>query len=412
VNFAYGRNDGETVDISSLGAFCQSLQARNLLLASNLLHGSIGHASLELDFLLRARRTGLVPGGRTCLLVMPEEPFAQAFAEHFSDLLRPFIVSTQVWLWAREIVCALPEFAFDIGASHISTFRPLGDPDHRWIIWSDRLQFMTSTALTLAKITRHAALRAATSDWYPFRRELKPSTELARFLDAVGDRPLAFVHIKDATVNASPEPTDPRTYFPTLAHICDLGWQPVFVGRETMPDGFRAFGVADYAGSGIASISNDLVLFSRGRVALTGGSGIAHAFEIIDLPLVYTNGWHIYMQCSARRCVVVPATMRARARGRHVSILEQIRMIKNFPTGAFFVFPHQDFVPEQATAEHIHSAFEEALTLGGPGIEPPEPSSLQERFKRLDPGSAFAAGKARVGSMWATDFESRFGDQS
>lgn len=402
---------GVTVGIQSLEALFKLVMEHDLILASNVFYGSIGHLSLELDFLLRARRQGLVPGGRSCLLTLPEEPFSRAFADHFQDLLSPFGVSTRVWLWAREIVRVLPERAFNIGVSHLSTDRPVDDPGHRALIWHDRLEYLISQRAYRARVRRIFALRTATADWYPFRRELKPSPALARFLDAFGARPLAFVHVKQEVVNASVGVTDPATYLPALARIRDLGWQPVFVGREVMPEEFRAFGVADYAGSGIATQADDLALFSRGRVAITAGSGIANAFDNIDLPLVCTNHWHIDVLCCGRRCIAVPTTMRERASGRPLTMLEQIAVHQGVPDGVFYKFPEHTHVAEPASAEHIGAAFEEALRLGAPGTEPPPPSELQRRFSLLEPESPFAAGLARVGSAWAADYESRFGDR-
>jgi putative glycosyltransferase (TIGR04372 family) len=411
VNCEQGESAGAVVSIQSLDALVNLVKEHNLMLASNVYYGSIGHLSLELDFLLRARRQGLVPGGRSCLLILREDPISRAFAGHFADLFPPFGVSERVWEWSREIIRALPELAFNIGVSHFSVERPVDDPGHHAGVWQDRLEYIVSQRAFRARGRRLVALRSATADWYPFRRVLSPSTELARFLDRFGDRPLAFVHVKQSVINATALPSDPATYLPTLAHIRDLGWQPVFVGRETMPHAFRTYGVADYAGSGFASPADDLALFSRGRVAITAASGIAHAFENLDLPLVYTNTWHIDLLCSGRRAVAVPTTMRERSTGRPLTVLEQIAVHHSMPDGHFYSFPHHSHVPEPASPEHVRAAFEEALALGDPGTEPPPPSLLQRRFSRLDPESACAAGLARVASAWAADFEPRFGDR-
>jgi putative glycosyltransferase (TIGR04372 family) len=398
------------VPISSLEAFLKLVWKNNFMLATNVFYGSTGHMALELDFLLRARRQGLVRDGRELLLVLPDEPFSKAYAKHYPDLLPPFALSTQLWFWAREAVRAMPELGFNIGMSHLSVERPAGELAPRPHFKHGQLDFLISQQAFRARGRRNYALRSATADWYPFRKVLTPSPALARFLDALGDRPLALVHIKQMSVNASAQATDPATYLPALGRICDLGWQPVFAGREVMPDEFRAFGVADYAGSGIASEADDLALFSRGRIAITAGSGIAHAFEIMDVPVVYTNSWHIDMLCSSRRCVVVPTTMRERQTGRPLTALEQIAVHKAMPDRILYEFPHQTHIPEQAAAEHVREAFEEALRLGHPGTEPPPASALQERFKRLDAESPFAAGLARVGSAWVESFEHRLGD--
>jgi putative glycosyltransferase (TIGR04372 family) len=399
------------VPIGSLEALLKLVVEHNLCLASNVYYGSIGHMALEMDFLARARRQGATPGGRSCLVTLPEEPFSKAFAFHYPDLLAPYAVSNRVWGWAREIIRALPELSFNIGVSHMAVDRPVADPGHRPIMWQGRLEFMLSHRGFRERTKRNYVLRSATSDWYPFRRTLDPSPSLRRFLEGLGDRPLVLLHLKQTRINASAGPTDPAGYLPTLAHVRDLGWQPVLVGREAMPDAFRAYGVADYAGSGLATQADDLALISRARAAITGGSGIAHAFEIMDLPLVYTNSWHIDLQCSARRSIVVPTTMRERSTGRPLTIREHIAVHHAMPDGAFYGFPHGAYIAEPPSAEHIRAAFEEVLTLGPPGTEPPPPNALQQRFSRIDPDSAFAAGKARVAAAWAEAFESRFGDK-
>jgi putative glycosyltransferase (TIGR04372 family) len=410
VNPQTALSPGTHVPIGSLEALLKLVMEQNLALASNVYWGSIGHMALEMDFLVRARRQGLIPGGRSCLVTLPEDPFSKAFAFHYPDLLAPYAVSNRVWGWAREIIRALPELSFNIGGSHLAVDRPVADPGHRPIMWQGRLEFMLSHRGFRERGKRNFALRSATSDWYPFRRTLDPSPSLRRFLGGLGDRPLVLVHVKQMRINATAGPTDPACYLHMLAHVRDLGWQPVLVGREAMPDAFRAYGVADYAGSGLATQADDLALISRAQAAITAGSGIAHAFEIMDVPLVYTNSWHIDLQCSARRCIVVPTTMRERSTGRPLTIREHIAVHHSMPDGVFYVFPHETHIAEPPSAEHIRAAFEEVLTLGPPGTEPPPPNALQQRFSRIYPDSAFAAGRARVGAAWAQAFESRFGD--
>jgi putative glycosyltransferase (TIGR04372 family) len=399
----------ERVDINSLADLLSLIREQRMLVASNVYWGSIGHMTTELDFLLRARRYGLVPSGRQCLLALPSQPFPKAFARHYPDLLPPFALSNRIWSWAREIVQALPELAFNIGNSHLSVERPVGDAGHRPIVWQGRIEFMLSQKAYRARARRSFAMRSASADWLPLRRELSPSPGLARFLDALGSRPLALVHIKQGAINASAQATEPEVYLPALARIRDLGWQPVLVGREAMPESFRPFGVADYAGADFASPADDLALFSRSRVAVTGGSGIADVMAAFDLPLVFVDSWHIDFLCAARRSVAIPRTMRERASGRPLTMLEQIAVHRAMPDGAFYSFPHESHVPEPIDPRHVGDAFEEALALGPPGTEPPPPNALQRRFTQLDPESVFAAGRARVGATWAADFEPRFG---
>jgi putative glycosyltransferase (TIGR04372 family) len=398
------------VGINSLEELVALVRKLAMLIASNVYWDSIGHVTTELDFLLRARRQGLIPDGRQCLLALPREPFPVAYATHYSDLLVPVAVSTPIWQWAREIVRALPELAFNIGSSHFSVERPTDGSWHQPMMWRGQLEFVISQRAYRARIRRRFATYASTSDWHPFRCDLVPSPALARFLDALGDRPLAFLHLKQRISSAAARATDPSIYLPTLARIRDLGWQPVLVGRESMPDAFRTFGVADYAGSGIANPSDDLALFSRGRVAITAGSGVSDCFGMIDIPLLFADSWHLDFLCSARRSIAVPMTMRECSSGRPLTMLEQIALHQAMPDGVFYSFPHDTHVPEPIDPHHVQAAFEELLTLGPPGSEPPPPNELQRRFSQLDPESAFAAGRARVGAAWAAAFESRFGD--
>jgi hypothetical protein len=71
-----------------------------------------------------------------------------------------------------------------------------------------------------------------------------------------------LVQVKDQAINSTAAPTEPASYLPTLGAICDLGWRPVFVGRERMPDSFAAFGALNWANSPIATPTDDLALFS------------------------------------------------------------------------------------------------------------------------------------------------------
>jgi len=396
----------QQVYINSLGAMLEMVEANDLMIATNLQDRSIGHIALELDFLLRARRENLISGGRLCVPFMTENPFIVAFAQHYGDLLAPFSVSTPLWHWGREIVRAAPERAFNVGVSHFSVERP-EEPGSRLVLFEQWLEHRLTQAATRARTRRLIDLQMRTSEWRPFKRRLTPSPALARFLEPLrGDR-IALIQIKDQAVNSTAAPTDSATYLPTLGMIRDLGWRPVFIGRERMPESFRPFGIANWSECGFATPADDLALFSVASAALTAGSGVAHILELMDLPLVYANSWVLNMQAAARRCVYVPSTLRDAATGRSLTLTEQISVNLSLPDDRLFSLPPGRFLVEAAGGDHIRSAFEEALSFTDQDQPPLSPA--QRRIRDLLPDSVTAIAQSRPGAAWSETFAERAG---
>jgi hypothetical protein len=396
----------ETIRIDSLGAMLAFVENNDLLIATNLLDRSIGHIAVELDYLLRARRENLIPGGRVCVPFMTENAFSLAFAQHYGELLAPFSVSTQLWQWAREIVRADPKRAFDVGSSHFSVEQP-ETPGSKLVVFEHWLEHRLTQAAARARLHRLIDLQMRTADWRPFKRLLTPSPALDRFLEPLRGNRIALVHVKEQAVNSTAAPTDPETYLPTLAAIRDLGWRPVFIGRERMPAVFRPFGVTNWSECGFATPTDDLALFSVASAALIASSGVAHILELMDLPLVYANSWVINFQAAARRCVYVPATLRDLATGRPLTLTEQIQMNLTQPDEHFFTLATGRHQVEAASGAHIRAAFEETLSFAD--REPPPLTSAQLRIRNLLPGSVTAIAQSRPGAAWSEAFLERAG---
>lgn len=351
-----------------------------------------GHNTVELDFFLRQAYAGeLDRRARYVFLRLPNNfhnDTVALYRRHFwfassNRLLRNLLMPT---------IVANPDLRIDCGLSRLK-WHLREDGTYSQPPGGQTFLYQISKEENREAWLRYYRLRARTANIAPLSDGLAPDQALLDFLGG-GCEKLALFHCKFHIANATAAPTQPLAYVAAMRHLKEQGYRIVHVGREPMPEEFKALGVLNYAESDIASYRHDLQLFACAKIAVTAGSGIALLPDCMDIPFVYCDSWHVGMPMASQRCVIVPSLVEENLSGRTLTFQEQIDLYFELADKGDEIFPTDKYTARNASAEDVLAAVDEVLALENDATRPF--TQLQMHFRALDKSGLTEASRARV----------------
>lgn len=340
---------------------------------------SIGHITVEVDNFLRLKHLGLIDANVTYPLIMEQDFPYRGFVDCYPDIFDFTVIDPNCYQAVRELTMFRPDLTLDIGLSNWK-HAPLRDQPYVTLGRGGMLFCKAAWRNTVADMLGHWTRRRESWNYKPWKRRLKLPDYLADAIGADG-RKIACIHIKAWSGNATSAAPAPASYLPALVHLLDRGYRLVFAGREKMPEEFAALDIVDYARGPFASVSNDYRLFRNADFALICGSGIGMIPDVLEIPYVYVNSWHIFFPQPSAYCVDLPALVRKRATGQLLSFSEQTSLFTRREPFEPWDFPVDRAETRLATEDEILAATQEALALTDPL---PGKSRLQQRADEID----------------------------
>lgn len=362
------------------------LQIFSVRFVVNIAPGT-GHIISDSDHFLRLVHAGKANPSLRYLVLFKNHALASGFAEVYKQHFLFIKSSTFLYLLALPLWTAFPELALDCGLSRLKHRLPVPGDFTLEPPFSQSIPKLEGYRNWVA----YYQLRAQTRDYVPMREGDWNSPQLDSFL---GDaKCIAIVHIKTSVMNATALPTDPESYLPALRYLKEQGMTLVKIGGEETPQSFLDVGVIDYSVSDVANFANDLRLIRKARIVIASGSGVGWLPDLMDVPQVYANFWHLFTPPFSGKCVMVPTLVRRRRDGRMLSFSEQFDLYISTSEHGDELFPTERFDPINATSGEVLEAVKESLHLGS--CTSPL-STYQERYAAIDPVGWLSFAECRI----------------
>lgn len=373
----------------------------NICFVVNIAEGT-GHVLPELDNFFRQLKLGEIDPERRYVWLRTKNDFSRACVKLWGKKFFLARESTFLYDICLPLMLRAYDITHDAGTSALYWQLPAQGAASPAKPWQTYLHMGTKKEAHRLWLEYYRR-RNQTSNFVPLKEFgsdlLRPDAELQDFLGGNMSR-LALIHIKTNMMNATASPTDPATYLPMLHHLLDKGYYLVFVGREEIPEVFQTLPMLNYAQSCLASFEHDLQLFAVSQLSVTGGSGIAWIADVLDMPIVYLNSWHMFMPPFTKKCIYVPTLVQTKA-GQFLSFREQFDL--HYATGpeGGDVFPSDGYVAVNADEDDILSAVRELLA-GLDGATPP--TWQQQQFAHLHRGSWLRYAGSRVSDSFVKKY--------
>jgi putative glycosyltransferase (TIGR04372 family) len=348
--------------------------------------GGPGHIICELDYFFRRRHVQEIDPNKRYVWVRKADVYSLACVQLYGHQFWWTCCSYFLYELFLPLILAFPDIALDSALSRLKWqltpqgeyFRPLGE--HTYLH-----QISKKEGLDLW--CRYYALRSRCPDYAPLREGRFQLNELSDVLKS-DTRKIALIHAKTIQINATAAPLDPKTYLPAMQTLLDRGYRLIFVGRETMPQEFTDFPIFNYAQSPLASFKNDIELFNASDLMILSGSGIAFLADCFQKPYLYLNSWHLPLAMFSSQCLMVPTLVQNRKSGQFLKLKEQMSLYHSLADEGDEVFPDQQYVARNASADEIVSAINELM-------QSRPPTQLQMQYRNLDPNSPLFFAQAR-----------------
>lgn len=323
-----------------------------------------GHIIAELDYFFRRLELGQIDRNKRYVWLKKSRPISRAcvalYKHRFwfsiaNDFVYNLLLPVTVKYKSITIDCGLSRLKWQLpeNANDIGNHPP--DPGQTYL-------YQISKAEGLRQTRAYFYARAKSSSYYPLKgaRFSGGLGGLYKLLKGRTDK-LALIHVKYDVKNATVKPTDPVTYLESLDYLRGLRYQLVFVGREKMPDEFKAYNAINYAESDSASFKNDIAIFAMAEMAIIAGSGISYLADCLGKPFVYINYWHLERVPFPKYCVCSP-TLVQKPSGLFFTFAEQIALHNTLPDIGDEVLPNQ-YKALNAGSDEILAAVKELIEL-------------------------------------------------
>ncbi len=376
---------------------------QNLRYVINMASG-MGHIAAELDNFRRMKYLNELNPDCRYALILPRDPLITDIISHFSNHFEFISDDPELYRGVRDLLNFYPELAVDIGISDYKLI-PMRDvqcftffyPDSRGSDFVARTPWPKTLEFMRAYYRRYAQSLSMDQSDLPL---LQLNDDMNALIEPDLARPLALIQIKEKGANSTAESTQPKSLFPLLATLRDMNYKIVLAGREVMPNSFRSFGVINYAGSPIASRSNDMCLFANASIAIINGSGLAHLADLYGVPYLFINHWHAFFGMPSPLCVEIPAIAVDRASGHHLSFSEQTSIYTSRGPFDTWSFPSDRFTTRQASGIEILEGFLELSRLRD---QPIPLTERQEHYRQIDPLEFKCFAQSRVCDRFLID---------
>ncbi len=334
-------------------------RSQDLCFVVNISSG-IGHTAAELDYFFRTVQLNKPLSNKKYILLRPGDICSKTFVSLYRHYFFFAASSYILYSFFLPLSMRFTDITIDVGLSRLKyqlkedlTYeKPL--PGHSYL-------YQISKQANLSQWNNYYITRAQTMGWNPLTQFNYPKVHSLDRWELKGKK-IALIHIKEIAMNATPLPTDPQSYIKTLDFLQDLGYQPIFIGRERFPKIFHNRSIINYAQSSDASIINDILLFQKATLSLIAGSGLSFLADSYNKPYLYINSWHLSMPMFSKKCVSIPALVSDRSR-QLLNFEKQDSLYRNRIDHGEERFPYQDFNPVNASSEEILKGMQELLRL-------------------------------------------------
>ena len=329
-----------------------------------------GHIVSDVDNFLRRCYAGELPSSCRYIFLRKSSSLSKGFIEIFRSHFFYAKANTFLYYIALPMLLAFPDLTVDCGLSRLKiSLKHDGD--------NVKLQCQITKIEGYKQWVNYYALRSKTSEYLPL---LEGNWENDGLREFIGGRKFVLVHIKSGVMNATAAITEPESYLPAIFSLLNMGYAVMQIGGEAMPDCFKRAGVIDYSRSSVANFANDIRIIKMAEICLMSGSGIAWIADLMNIPLVYLNYWHLFTPPYSRFCICVPTTVVDHA-GKELSFSEQIQLYMDAEDVGAEVFPLNSHTPFNASADEILEAVIEVLSIKAGEYNV---SNRQLKFKSLD----------------------------
>jgi putative glycosyltransferase (TIGR04372 family) len=378
------------------------IKKANLFFLINNISFSPGHVVSELDWFFRRIEIGELPSDRHYVVIWPRSEVARYTRDVYRGRFHAFIVSDFMYCVLLPIIMRYPDITVDCGLSTMNlTLGKHQSEKSCAIARKNRLSARILPRSYMEVWDRHAscyALKGRAQGFNPMKPGDSMSVELAEFLGESVAK-YAVIHIKTQAYNATAVETDPLTYLRAIALLVNEGYGIVFAGREQMPEIFQSLGVLNFAEWKKANFRYDLELIAGSGFVLSAGSGFGMLPATMDIPMVYCNSWHLVTPLHSHLSVTLPTLLHGED-GDLMRFCDQIDFF--YSRGESGSPPPQFMKPRNATSTEILEAVKEALSLKKCFCNP---SSLQNQYKSLRPGSPLFVAESRISQYFIEHFK-------
>lgn len=349
------------------------------------IHGSTGHTIIELDYYFHIKKEGT-----KYLWVKKPDPFCRDAMEIYRDHFWSARSSFLLYHILLPLALGFPDLLLDCGQARVKWLIDCG-PDK--IAFDKRASGQTCLCQVSKKrgqgiMVDYFKKKSEHFNYYPLLSGKFNEKEVDDFLKN-NCKPLALIHYKQTVVNATASPIDPLTYLEALEYLVNVGFQLVLFGRESMPSCFQKLAILNYGQSPIASFKNDIILTKRAKLAITAGSGISQLPDCLDVSYLYANSWHIPRPQYSPKCIIIPSLVRKRKGEKFLKFHEQKTLYETIPDVGAEMFPQDQYEGRNATSDELLEGVKELLNPNK------ELTSLQKKYKNLDPEGPLGVTKAR-----------------
>jgi putative glycosyltransferase (TIGR04372 family) len=381
-----------TFSIWPLYKLCKSL---NICFLANIPDSDgVGHIIVETDDFMRRQLLNELDPNKKYILIKKSHWLSKEFIRLYKHKFHFTCCSSFLYYLTLPLIMKYDELSLDCGLSR-TKWHPMPPSD---LVQNKDLPTWPKI------ITKHKNLtewedryrrRVRSSSFAPLKDFKRGDKQLDQFL-AKTDQ-IALIHLKTNISNSTAQVTDCKTYLPTIEYLLNNKYQIVFCGREKIPELFKQYDILNYAESKVASFSNDIRLFNRAKLAITGGSGIFLIAECLNVDLLYVNYWHLYRLPATRNSVCIPSLVETHS-GRMLPFREQWELYKQANDAQSELFPKDLFRGKNASEDEILEGCKELLHTKNDKLTP-----LQMEFNR---SADYYFGEPRVSEYFLQKYKS------
>ena len=295
-----------SIDVGSAAGLLRSVREVNGLLVTNITSNVFGHTIAEIENYARLRISGEVSPETPCLLFAKPDKMIKAIIDMFPGIFEIVSLDLEHKCFSDHIVNCHPELSLDVGMSSFKIAPPTRGYMFSQIVEnmpSYRTGFINGFYFDMIKYFKRIK---ATKGIHPLRSKVPCPPILYDFLHMSG-KPIVVLQQRQVMSSGTKVIAGDELYGPTLEYLKDNDYNIVFSGREQFPEGWRKYGVIDYANSKLATPKNDFHLYSMAKFGLLAASGTNVLAETQCMPYVQINSSQGAVPTYSKNSIMLPS---------------------------------------------------------------------------------------------------------
>lgn len=341
-----------------------------ILFSINNITNAVGHIYPEIDYIHRMRLVGIISSESRVICIWPKNSVNDGFVKLQNNSSITFILSGLLEALIYPMLMRYKEITVNASQSVLN-----------YHLYLKNEKYHISQPLSFRQVFRkrqveYFKLRKNTSTHFPLKKNLILPNQLKNF---IGCDNYYVIQIKDISVNATINPTNPNTYISTLELINNLGFSVVFAGREKMPPIFKDLNVINYSESKFANSTNDFLLISNAKGVIASASGFCYIPDLLNIPLLSINNW-VQIGYAGSKTIQIPSLINY-LNGKKMKFTEQLNLAYEIgQITSTNKLPKDKFECIDASADDIVEGFKEMINLNNSNLEM---TALQTRYNNL-----------------------------